>query len=300
MSNTQTKRHTEVWFWSKYSVSDSSNTFYYNDNASTATTSKGSRTIKTTVDSGGGWSTSNQQKISEADYTYTRGAGGKTYNVAVKLTGVERVGGTMTCVHSYTIPSKPSYTVTFVNGYGGTIKTQTVYYGGNASPPANPSRTGYTFAGWSGSYTNVTSSRTITATWSIWKYTISYNANGGSGALGSQTKNYGSNITLSSTRPTRANYNFLGWSTSSTGGVNYNPGSTYSANANVTLYAVWQLAYKKPRVSGFSVQRCNSAGTLVKVVHMVKFRLVGLLTELLVLFEYNIELKMLRHGQIQL
>lgn len=262
VSSTQSKRHTEIWFWSKYSVHDSNNTFYYNDQSTSATTSRGSVSVNTSVDSGGGWSTSNQQKIYTADYTFNRGTSNSTKSVAVKLSGIERVGGTMYCTHSYTIPAKPSYTVTFVNGYGGTIKTQTVYHGGNASAPANPTRTGYTFAGWSGTYTNVTSSRTITATWSIWKYTIAYNANGGSGAPGSQTKNYGSNITLSSTRPTRANYNFLGWATSASGGVAYNPGSTYSANANVTLYAVWQLAYQKPRISGFSVQRCNSSGTV--------------------------------------
>ena len=40
-SNTQTLRHVEIWFWSKYSVSDSSNTFYYDDDSSSATTSKG-------------------------------------------------------------------------------------------------------------------------------------------------------------------------------------------------------------------------------------------------------------------
>ena len=58
-----------------------------------------------------------------------------------------------------------TYTVTFVNGYGGTIKTQQVNYGGSATPPSNPTRSGYIFTGWSGSYTNVTSNRTITAQW---------------------------------------------------------------------------------------------------------------------------------------
>ena len=68
-----------------------------------------------------------------------------------------------------------TYTVTFVNGLGTTLKTQTVNYGDNAAPPAAPSRTGYTFAGWDGSYTNVTSDRTITAKWSINKYYIDVN-----------------------------------------------------------------------------------------------------------------------------
>ena len=72
------------------------------------------------------------------------------------------------------------------------------------------------------------------------KYTISYNANGGSGAPSSQTKYYGKSLTLSSTKPTRTGYTFKGWATSSSGSVAYASGASYTANASVTLYAVWQ------------------------------------------------------------
>ena len=71
-------------------------------------------------------------------------------------------------------------------------------------------------------------------------YTITYNANGGTGAPSSQTKTYGTNLTLSSTKPTRTGYTFLGWSTSSTAtAATYSAGGTYSTEASVTLYAVW-------------------------------------------------------------
>lgn len=70
-----------------------------------------------------------------------------------------------------------TYTVTFKSGYGDNVvlKAQAVDYNKNATPPAPPSRTGYTFAGWDGSYTSVTSSRTITAKWTINKYYIDVN-----------------------------------------------------------------------------------------------------------------------------
>ena len=72
-------------------------------------------------------------------------------------------------------------------------------------------------------------------------YSVTYNANGGSGAPSAQTKTKDVSLTLSTTQPTRAGYNFLGWATSASAtSAQYQPGSTYTANANVTLYAVWE------------------------------------------------------------
>lgn len=77
-----------------------------------------------------------------------------------------------------------------------------------------------------------------------WQYTVSYNANGGSGAPSAQTKTHGTNLTLSSTVPTRSGYKFLGWSTSSSAtSASYAAGATYTGNGNVTLYAVWQQVF---------------------------------------------------------
>lgn len=71
-------------------------------------------------------------------------------------------------------------------------------------------------------------------------WTVSYNANGGSGAPGSQEKTYGTNLTLSSTKPTRTGYVFKNWNTKSDGtGTSYSSGGPYSSDSNVTLYAQW-------------------------------------------------------------
>lgn len=90
-------------------------------------------------------------------------------------------------------------------------------------------------------------------------YTVSYNANGGTGAPSSQTKTYGVNLTLSSTVPTRAGYAFKGWATSSTGAVAYQAGGTYSANSSVTLYAIWELL-GNVKIDSYSAIRCDSSG----------------------------------------
>lgn len=94
-----------------------------------------------------------------------------------------------------------------------------------------------------------------------WEHTVSYNANGGTGAPDTQKKIYGSVLTLSSVRPTRDGYVFMGWATSSAGDVAYMPGATYGADADVTLYAVWQIAYIKPTITGLTALRCDSKGS---------------------------------------
>lgn len=71
-------------------------------------------------------------------------------------------------------------------------------------------------------------------------YTVSYNANGGSGAPADQKKIQDVTLKLSTTTPTRTGYTFNGWNTNNSGtGTNYAAGANYTANANVTLYAKW-------------------------------------------------------------
>lgn len=101
-------------------------------------------------------------------------------------------------------------------------------------------------------------------------HTVSYNANGGSGAPGRQTKWWGEVLTLSSTRPTRANHTFLGWAKSANGAVAYQPGGRYGADNNVTLYAVWKLATKPPTIQSFTAQRVDEAGNMVESGTRVK------------------------------
>ena len=78
-------------------------------------------------------------------------------------------------------------------------------------------------------------------------YTVSYDANGGTGAPAAQTKTHGTTLTLSSTKPMRTGYTFLGWASSKTAtSAQYQPGGSYTANAEVTLYAVWEANAPTP------------------------------------------------------
>ncbi|MDR0530645.1 MAG: cadherin-like beta sandwich domain-containing protein [Oscillospiraceae bacterium] len=71
--------------------------------------------------------------------------------------------------------------------------------------------------------------------------TISYDPNrsGVTNMPTTQTKLWSKSIALSTLVPTHPKYDFVGWATSSNGPVVYQPGDTYSANASITLYAIW-------------------------------------------------------------
>ena len=148
-----------------------------------------------------------------------------------------------------------TYTISFnANGGSGAPSSITKKHFTNATLPSDkPYRTGYTFKGWGTSssasyaayqpgstfYTNANT--TLYAVWSAKTYTISYHANGGSGAPGSQTKYHGIKLLIPSIEPTRSGYTFLGWSTSpSASSASYQPGDWYYANADRTFYAVWK------------------------------------------------------------
>ena len=155
-----------------------------------------------------------------------------------------------------------------------TINGTTCYYYTNSSLTTclsggyninKPSKTGYSFKGYytstNGSGTNYVNSsgtfinnayktigdKTLYANWQANTYTITYNANGGSGAPSSQSYTYDPNndtvFYLSSTTPSRSGYTFLGWSLSSTAtSASYSAGQrwgTHNAN-NYTLYAIWK------------------------------------------------------------
>ena len=71
------------------------------------------------------------------------------------------------------------------------------------------------------------------------EYTITYDANNGSGSIESQTSiPYGSSVTVQDNAFTRTNYYFKGWGTNATTVV-YHPGESITITEDTTLYAIW-------------------------------------------------------------
>lgn len=89
---------------------------------------------------------------------------------------------------------------------------------------------------------------TFKASWSVNTYKITFNGNGTKvsnvpGQISYTYSTSGSN-TIPNTVPTRSGYTFEGWSTTSTGGVQYEKGDKVKKNIgkNLTLYAVWSTS----------------------------------------------------------
>ena len=113
-----------------------------------------------------------------------------------------------------------------------------------------------------GGFGNGSSSATATVSLPAkpsWK--VTYSANGGSGAPSSQTKWAGDTLTLSKTVPTRANHEFLGWATSSSGAAAYQPGGSYVADAALALYAVWRQTYSPPAATLAAMRVASASAT---------------------------------------
>ena len=159
-------------------------------------------------------------------------------------------------------PSVTPYHSINYNANGGTI-TSTGYPtyvadGDSLSQSSLPTakKTGYIFKGWEWDYDkglilgNLSSA--LSAVYgplylkAVWEtepvnYTLSYNANGGSGSMSSQTVTEGQAAKLKTNTFTKTGYYFTGWNTKANGsGTSYSDGAYATFYGNTTLYAQWQ------------------------------------------------------------
>ena len=103
------------------------------------------------------------------------------------------------------------YTITFDTAGGSEVPSITQDYGTAITPPAAPTRTGYTFAGWDreSPTTMPAENITLTARWTVNQYTITFKPeNGGQDIVIKQ--DYGTAITAPA-NPTKTGYTFAGW-----------------------------------------------------------------------------------------
>jgi len=137
--------------------------------------------------------------------------------------------------------------VTFNSQGGSAVSSQTQEVGFHMPKPADPTYDGYHFGGWyrnaactgnvwNFSYEWVTANLTLYAKW-IPKFTVTFNATGGTVTPASDTTRADSTLASSPTPATRSGYIFNGWFTAEIGGENVTISRKYSANT--TIYAQW-------------------------------------------------------------
>lgn len=146
------------------------------------------------------------------------------------------------------------YNVTFnMQGYGDAIDPVGAVSGATISAPTDPTTTDYTFGGWYKEsecehiwdFANdaVDGNTVLYAKWEPKSYTLSFDANGGTGTMTPENRLYGSTASLPSNSFTYAGHVFVGWATTDSGEKAYNNGADYTmGSGNATLYAKWREA----------------------------------------------------------
>lgn len=261
-TNTQITEKIEIWFWSKYWTSDTSNTLYADWDSTSASTSQGSVSINNYVegvtDDGDGWADEGMVLIKTMSKTYDRGTSAATKNFAAKLTGISGLSGTMSVTSSFTVQALASYTVKYdANGGADAPSSQAKYYGKNLTlSTSKPTRSGYTFVGWGTSAEDTTSDYTTGATYTkneaitlyaIWEKTIIlvYMTQSGNTVYSESETIYNAvtehTFTVISTVYTQTGYKFLGWSElEGAEEPTYLAGDEIVISSSTTLYAVWK------------------------------------------------------------
>ena len=144
-----------------------------------------------------------------------------------------------------------TYTVSFyANGGTGSMDAVSQKHGTSYTiPDCGFTNSGYYFVGWATSasgdvvyypgniITSLTANLKLYAKWGYTPYTVSFNANGGTGTMVDVTT--GSLYTIPECSFTKSGYTFVGWATTSDGDVAYTPGQTITLTGGLTLYAVW-------------------------------------------------------------
>lgn len=91
---------------------------------------------------------------------------------------------------------------------------------------------------------NITKNITLYAVWSkqaVTNFTVSFNANGGTGTMASQQTNGSEFVTPSTTTFTHEGYTFSGWGLNSSIGTQYQPGAKITGiTEDITLFALWE------------------------------------------------------------
>ncbi len=181
--------------------------------------------------------------FTKTGYTFTGWAtsasGAVVYSNSQSVSNITSSSGATVTLYAKWTVSTVSITFDANGGNGGNGPTAMTPGAALATPTVT--RTGYTLTGWSPAVpSTVPAVDTIyTAQWAVETYTLSLNANGGSGDI-YYVIDSGSGVSVPACPFTRTGYTYSGWNTAANGsGISYTPGQLIYLTANLMLYAQW-------------------------------------------------------------
>ena len=145
----------------------------------------------------------------------------------------------------YAVWDANEYSITFDSDGGSEVESITANCGEAITKPADPTRTGYDFAGWDSDNdgaedefptTMPAGGLNLKALWTIKQFTITFNTDGGS-TIAPITKDYNTEITAPAA-PEKEGYTFKGWKNAENNEVTF---PFYMPAENMTLTAQWQV-----------------------------------------------------------
>lgn len=124
------------------------------------------------------------------------------------------------------------YTISFDTSGGSVVSPITQDFGSTVVKPLDPTKEGYTFTGWEPEIPDTipSSNITIKAKWSVNKYTITFDTDGGSEVL-PIIQDYGS-VVIAPISPTKVGFTFNGWD---------NPIPSTMPSSDKLIKALWKI-----------------------------------------------------------
>jgi uncharacterized repeat protein (TIGR02543 family) len=164
-------------------------------------------------------------------------------------------------------PPPVTHKVTFKGWDGTVLSAPSVEHGKAATAPKAPARTGYTFQGWVGDFSNVTSDLTVTAQYEIDTYAVTFRSWDGTALGAPQEVAHGAGAVAPAAPPARTGHTFAGWDRPF---ANVTSDLTVTAKYRANTYTV-KFDANEGRISGkmsASVKRAygTALGSLAKPV----------------------------------
>lgn len=151
------------------------------------------------------------------------------------------------------------FTINFMDWNHQILKSEQVHYGKRATPPATPSREGFQFLNWDGTYANVTANQNVYARYKANAYTVRFDSHGGS-QIPSQSVLHNTRVGKPP-NPIKEHHSFQSWLTST--GLVYNFQSLVTSS--FVLYAKWD---KAPRITANDLTIFENLYTKEEWIHV--------------------------------